>query len=1006
VHLGSNHDHPLRAFPSECFAYPPLMSLRFRARILDHLSHDDYRPAEIDDLARLLRIPEADHTPFHEAVEELASQALLEIGKDDRVRLPRYGDTIDGKIKINPRGFGFVIPDTPTREGDLFIPAGQTGDAISGDRVRCRVVRKTSGGSDRRGGGVRSGGGGGGRGRGAGGSGSRPVGRVLEVIERASRNFAGTLARAGRQWLVQPDGRRFRDPILVRDPHAKGAKEGDKVVVEVISFPTELKAAEGVITEVLGEAGRPDVETEGVIAAFGLPGPFPEQVVEEARDASRSFEKHVDGPWPDRLDLTGEIAFTIDPPDARDFDDAITIAHNDAANTWTLGVHIADVASFVPTGGVLDTEAHERGNSCYLPRRVIPMLPEVLSNGVCSLQEGVARFTKSAIITLDSKGRPGHVRVANSVIRSVKRLTYIEAQAYIDGRSTDAKTHARTETEASDEVVRALRLADQLAKIIEKRRKHQGMITLALPEVELIYDDDGHVIDAVPEDNAFTHRLIEMFMVEANEAVARIFADLEVPLLRRIHPEPGFADLEELRAFARTASFRVPEEPTRQDLQALLDATRDRDDARAIHFAVLRTFSKATYSPAMIGHYALASDHYGHFTSPIRRYPDLTVHRALDVYLELTENGTEVPGGRRRRSLAQTMHDDPRIHNEATLLEIGGHCSETEVRAEEAERDLRNFLVLQLLHEKHMGDEFDAIVTGVLGSSAVFVSLEKYLIDGVVRLDAMPISRESGASGGADGASGSGASKADDSAVSKSSGSKTTAGSSSAGDSAVSKSSANATAAGARPLRERWRGGEDTGGANDRGGGGSERVDRAARSGARERGSRTDRSERERNPERRPERWTVNERDGRLVAVRSGASIGLGDRVRVGIISIDLASRTLELALAAPLALRGKRALEGDDEGTGEAADAGSESGESGGGSSTSSGQRGPKTRERGSGGDTKPGGAPGRRDGNRGIGLGKDRDPRRDLLSREQRSEVKGHRRGFKQGRRGRRTK
>lgn len=862
------------------------MPQRYRARILGHLKHDDYRPAEVDDLARLLRVPVEDRPAFDEAVDMLSSEGSIEIGDDERVRLPRHGDEVEGRIKINPRGFGFVIPDTPAREGDLFIPAGQTGDAISGDRVRCKVMRRSSGGErDRRGGGVRSAGGGdGGRGRtGPGVHASKPVGRVIEVIERASRQFSGTLGRAGRQWIVQPDGRRLREPILVRDPHAKGAKEGDKVVVEVITFPTELRAAEGVITEVLGEAGRPDVETQSVIAAFGLPGAFTEEVVEEARDASRTFEKHAEGPWPDRLDLTGTLTFTIDPPDARDFDDAITIGYDESRDEWTLGVHIADVSSFVKSGGPLDLEARERGNSCYLPRLVIPMLPEVLSNGVCSLQEGVARFTKSAIITLDGKGRPGHVRVANSVIRSAKRLTYLEAQAYIDGRTADAKSHARSETEATDEVVRALRLSERLARLIERRRVAQGMITLNLPEVELIFDDAGHVIDARPEDDSFTHRLIEMFMVEANEAVARIFADLHLPLIRRIHPDPAFADLEELRTFARSVGVKIPEEPTRHDLQRLLDYTREHDQARAVHFTVLRTLSKATYSPALIGHYALASDHYAHFTSPIRRYPDLAVHRALDAYLDATANGTQIPGGRKRRSLGAVLADDPRVLDESSLMDLGRHCSETEVRAEEAERDLRSFLVLQLLKEKHMADEFEAVVTGTLGTSSVFVSLEKYLIDGVVRLDA-------GTRGAATNDAESGAS-----------------------------------------------------------GSGDERRGRPRSFDARE---------------RRPDRWVLNERDGRLVSVRSGASIGLGDHVRVGIISIDLASRTLELGLAAPLKPRAA-ATDGD------------------------------------SGGDSKRS-----RGASRGIASGSDRDPRRDILSRDQRVEHKGHRRGFKQGRRGRRGK
>lgn len=847
------------------------MPLRFRARILDHLSHDSYRPADAAEVARQLRVEREDRPAFDEAVDQLATEGVLEVGEDERLRLPRLGDVVEGVIKITTKGFGFVVPETPTRDGDLFVPAGQTGNALSGDRVRCQVVRR-SGGWGFRGRSAPGRGAGGGRGRDAGaagaggaGGGSRPVGRVVEVLERRQQRFPGTLIKDGRQWMVMPDGRRLREPILVRDPHARNATAGTKVVVELVAFPTEVHAAEGVIVEVLGEAGRPDVETQAVIHAFGLREGFPAEAMEEARLAAEAFERRAHGPWPDRLDLTGELTFTIDPPDARDFDDAISIRHDEATDEWTLGVHIADVSAFVPPGGALDREARERGTSVYLPRHVIPMLPETLSNGICSLQEGVPRFTKSVFITFDGRGRPGAVRTANAVIRSTKRLTYLEAQHLIDGHTAEAARHARTETEPSDAVVAALRKSDQLARLLQKRRRGQGMISLELPQVELRFDDQGHVVDAVPEDDAFTHKLIEMFMVEANEAIARVFADLNLPLLRRIHPDPGFADLEELRTFARIVQFRLPEEPTRQDLQALLEATRHRDDTRAVHFAVLRTLAKATYSPALVGHYALASDHYAHFTSPIRRYPDLSVHRALEAWLETTSNGADVPGGRRRREVSRVLSRDPRVPDEQRLLELGRHCTDREISAEDAERDLRTFLVLQLLHEKHMGDVFPAVVTGLLGSSAVFVSLEKFLVDGVVRLEASV----GGRSGG------------------------------------------------------------------------------------------------------KPERWTLNERSGRLVALRSGASVGLGDLLKVGIIGIDLGSRSMELALAEPLKVR----AEGDANGGAAPA--------AGGG-------------HRGTGGRRVQEG-----DGTGGPG---GRDPRRDILSRNERGRFPGKGRGFKQGRRGRR--
>jgi ribonuclease R len=371
---------------------------------------------------------------------------------------------------------------------------------------------------------------------------------------------------------------------------------------------------------------------------------------------------------------------------------------------------------------------------------VIPMLPEVLSNGVCSLQEGVPRFTKSAFITLDHRGKVLFQRAAATVISSNKRLTYLEAQALIDGDLDTARKHARTRTDYTDELVETLRQCDRLARILQKRRHRDGMMVLDLPQVELVFDDDGHVIDAVPEDDAFTHKIIEMFMVEANEAVARTFDSLEVPVLRRIHPDPVPGDIEELRMYARGVGLGLPDEPDRHDLQRLLDATRDTPAARAIHFAVLRTFATASYSPALIGHFALASDHYAHFTSPIRRYPDLLVHRALEAYLDATDNGRNVPGGRKRSELGRRLEKDDRVPDEDDLVQLGRHCTDTEGEAEGAERELRDFLVMQLLHERHLGEEFSGVVTGITGRG-VYVQIERFLVEGMVAVQDMPQSR-------------------------------------------------------------------------------------------------------------------------------------------------------------------------------------------------------------------------------------------------------------------------
>ncbi len=693
------------------------MSETFRHQILNHLGHNGYQPVRQRELEKQMRVLEDQAQEFRATLDALATEDYIDISNDDIVRLTRFKDETIGRIRISPRGngSGFVIPDIPSREGDLYVADCDTGGAISGDRVRVAIIRKGKD-WDRA-------------------PDTRPTGRVVEIIERKQTRFAGRLEMEGRGWIVVPDGRSLTEPIVVRDPGAKDAKVGDKVICEITRFPDARARAEGVITQRLGAAGEPDAETKSVMVTYDLHEEFPPEALEEAADAARSFESHREGPWDGREDLTGTSIFTIDPPDARDFDDAISIAFDAVKEEWTLGVHIADVASFVARGSALDVEARLRGNSAYLPRKVIPMLPETLSNGVCSLQEGVARFTKSAFMTFDKNGRVLYERYASTVIKSRKRMTYLEAQAIIDGDLNEARKQAKTETHVDELLIEELRLCDRLAKILQVRRLKDGMLVLALPESELVYGDDGRVTDVEPEDSAFTHKLIEMFMVEANEAVARLFASLSIPALRRIHPEPSFHDVEELRMYARSAKIRLPEIPTRKDLQALLDAVRGTESERAINFAVLRSMSKATYAPALVGHFALASEHYLHFTSPIRRYPDLVTHRMLEAWTEMTDNGRTPPGGKRRRELLDKLRTDPRVENADALVECGSHCSETEVNAESAERELRSFLVLQFLNDNFLGQTLKGVITGVSpGGGGVFVLLDRFLADGMIRL--------------------------------------------------------------------------------------------------------------------------------------------------------------------------------------------------------------------------------------------------------------------------------
>jgi ribonuclease R len=694
------------------------MADRYARRIVEHLQHDRYKPAPIPTLAADLGVDPTEIGIFGQSVKALVQAGKLEIDSEGKVGLPRMGEEVIGRFKKNPRGFGFVSPETAVREGDVFIPPDATKDALTGDTVRVKITRGRRNGED------------------------DITGRIVEVISRKRAKFTGELLKQGNTWLVHPDGRELTQPIVVRDATSRNARVGDKVVVEVLHYPEGNTLGEGVITDVLGEAGLPDVETQAVIAAYNLPGDFDERVSAQARRAADIFDRELaqleaDG-FTTREDLRGQFIITIDPPDAKDYDDAISLRRLPNGGGWELGVHIADVAHFIPAGSPLDVEARARGNSVYLPRNVIPMLPEVLSNGICSLQEGVPRFCKSAFMAYDRRGNILRSGVASTLIHSAKRLTYLEAQALIDGDEKEARKHAKTEPNYTEELISTLREFDACAKAIRERRRAAGMIHLELPDVELVYNDEGRVVDAQQEDDAFTHTIIEMFMVEANEVLARLFARLEVPLIRRIHPEPAPGDVDDLRQVAKVAGFAIPKRPTRQELQSLLDGTRGTAAAPAVHFAVLRTLTRAEYSPALVGHYALASEAYAHFTSPIRRYADLTVHRALAEYLKHTDNGKNPPrSDEERKALGKRLLESPNCPDMETLTAIGKSCTQTEERASEAETSLRSFLVLQLLAE-HVGEDFPAMVTGCT-NAGVFIKLDKYLAEGMIKAVDLPV---------------------------------------------------------------------------------------------------------------------------------------------------------------------------------------------------------------------------------------------------------------------------
>ncbi|UCF43743.1 MAG: ribonuclease R [Planctomycetota bacterium] len=652
----------------------------YKKRIVKLLKHTDYTPLKLAQLAKALGVSSEDYPQFKVAFDQLRQAGHVVMGARNLISLPTISGRIIGTFRGNPRGFGFVTPLEPNSHGDLFVPPDSTAEAMTGDIVAAKVVKK-----GRRGGQMRYG------------------GKVVEILERAQNKFVGTLLKETVGWIVQPDGTGFVEPISVDDVSAKGARQKDKVVVEILSYPTERYLARGVIVEVLGRAGRYESEIRSIIRQYHLPDEFEDDCIDQARRAADEFDPEDIG---SRDDITERVIITIDPADAKDFDDAISL-EKDSDGNWVLGVHIADVSCFVPPDSPLDAEARIRGNSVYLPEKTIPMLPEILSNGICSLQPDQTRFVKSVYLTYDNNGKVLSRRFANSVICSRQRLAYKQADKALRGRTKGIKP----------EVVELLQNMESLSRIIEKRRLKNGMIHLDLSETELVMDKSGRVADVHLADDSYPHTIIEMFMVEANEAVASILDRHNIALMRRIHPEPDSFSMQNLSKLVRALGYSLPRTPDRTSIQELLAAVRGTDSALAVNLVVLRSFEKAQYAPLHIGHFALASNWYCHFTSPIRRYADLLVHRVLECYLQ--------------NKLGSASSNE--ILAEQELAEIGKHITFTEQRAEDAERELQTVLILQMLSNR-IGEELDCVITGLAGFG-VFAQSLKFGIEGLIAMD-------------------------------------------------------------------------------------------------------------------------------------------------------------------------------------------------------------------------------------------------------------------------------
>jgi ribonuclease R len=565
-----------------------------------------------------------------------------------------HQQVVEGVFRSTQSGYGFFRPDgVNQREEDLFVPPSATGGAIDRDRVRVRVSRGRQG---------------------------KWEARVLEVIQRHRRQFSGTyLVQEGKS-LVWLDGVPLAQPVRLGDVRGVPLAPDDKIIVEVVRFPEGDHPGEAVLLEVLGSARNPMVDTRAIEFQFGLPGEFPSEVIDQSREISDRFQEDVIPE--DRKDLTHLPTLTIDPIDARDFDDAISLSVNEVGH-WELWVHIADVSAFVEEGTALDDEARERATSIYLPDRVIPMIPEVISNHVASLQPDRNRWAISVLMEWAPEGILVHWEVHRSVIRNQLRLHYEQVDQFL--KAPDA-----FRGKIPDVMHEMLSQMDRLAMLLRRRRLEGGAIELSLPEVKIDLDRGGKVKGAHLEIQTESHQIIEEFMLATNETIAAWMDRDQVPFVRRVHGAPKPIALRKMTEFVRDLGVECGSLADRFELQRVLQSVRGMGIEYAVHYSTLKSLAKAVYQVEPDRHYALNKEHYCHFTSPIRRYPDLTVHRLV---MERLEKRT----GRGDRMQLEALAD---------------HCSQREQRAEAAEREL---VKVKLLHymSRRVGESFEGLVTGV-----------------------------------------------------------------------------------------------------------------------------------------------------------------------------------------------------------------------------------------------------------------------------------------------------
>lgn len=663
------------------------ISTELADRLMRLVVSPDYRPSKPKQIATKLHLDPDQYRELRRVIKQLVLEGRLLYGSNHLVMsvgsVGGPSDRIRGTFRRAMGGdFGFVRPNHTEDEADIpedvYVPVGSTAGALEGDLVEVALRGKRGGGTE---------------------------GIVISILQRARRQFTGTFQMTDGTAAVFLDGTHYEHPVEVGDVRGLPLENDDKVFVEIVEFPDESGyGGEAVILERLGSSKNPAIDTLTIMRQYGLPDAFPEAVLDDARQQADRFR---DDTIPEgRMDLTDLLTITIDPFDARDFDDAISLQRE--KGRWRLWVHIADVSHFVQVGSPLDEEAQKRSTSVYLPDRVIPMIPEIISNHLASLQPEKQRLVKTVEIELLDDLTITHTEVHNAVIHSDMRLNYDQVDQFL--AAPDAFREKWGEP-----ICDLLAQMHQLAMQMRKSRFKHGALSMDMPEIKLDLDRSGKVKGAFRVQHTESHQIIEEFMLAANEAVATWLDDMELNFLRRIHPAPERRKLRQLGHFIKDLGISFDSIESRFEIQKILNTVAGTPLEDAVNFSVLKSMNKAVYAPQREGHYALDMDHYCHFTSPIRRYPDLTVHRLVQKLLD----GKKTP-------------DDPF----PMLVKLGHHCSDMERNAAAAEREL---IELKLLHflKKHLGQTMEAVISRVF-ADGIHARCLKLPVDGFIPVATLP----------------------------------------------------------------------------------------------------------------------------------------------------------------------------------------------------------------------------------------------------------------------------